>query len=94
MSPEKLMDGIVDKVYLLIGEMAVAVKHERYEDAADIRDRVNDILDKIADKLVEEKLTTMERDELRDFLSGLEHDLMVDWCEHLEIEPPKRDKDI
>ncbi len=94
MSPEKLMDGIVDKVYLLIGEMAIAVKNERYEDAAGIRDRVDDILEKVAEKLVDDKLTTMDYEELIDFLNGLKWELTADWCQHLGMEPPKRDKDI
>jgi aspartyl/asparaginyl-tRNA synthetase len=91
MSPEKLMDGIIDKVYLLVGEMVIAVKHERYEDAADIRDRVNDILEKVAEKLIEDRLTTMEYEELIDFLNGLKWELTVDWCDNLGIEHPQRD---
>lgn len=90
MDAEKLMDAIIEEVYLLAGELAASIKSEEYEKSALYRDGIEAKLDLAADKLVDNDLTTMSREHLRFYLGELSHGFLVDWCEVMDIEAPER----
>lgn len=90
MDAEKLMDGIIEEVYMLAGELAASVKAEQYEKSALLRDGIEAKLDLATDKLVDNDLTTLSKEQLRFYLSELSHGLIVDWFQIMEMEPPER----
>jgi len=90
MDAEKLMDAIIEEVYLLAGELAASVKAEEYEKSALLRDGIEAKLDLVADKLVDNGLTTLTKEQLVFYLTEISHGFVVDWFEIMEMEPPER----
>lgn len=90
MDAEKLMDAIIEEVYLLAGELAASVKVEEYEKSALLRDGIEAKLDLAADKLVDNGLTTLTKEQLVFYLTELSHGFLVDWFQVMEMEPPER----
>jgi hypothetical protein len=91
MDAEKVMDGIIDEIYSLTGELAANVKAEQYEIAAILKVDIEDMLHKIADNLIEKKLTTLQREQLDFYLAEVKHSFLIDWFEVMEMEPPERE---
>lgn len=90
MDAEKLMDAIIEEVYMLAGELAASVKAEEYEKSALLRDGIEAKLELAADKLVDNGLTTLTKEQLVFYLTELSHGFLVDWFQVMEMEPPER----
>jgi hypothetical protein len=52
---------------------------------------IEDMLHKIADNLIEKKLTTLQREQLDFYLAEVKHSFLIDWFEVMEMEPPERE---
>lgn len=92
MDPERVMDGIVEEIWMMSGELAASLKAEDYEHAAELRDDITARLRSAADKLVENRLTKLTIEELDFYLAELKHSFLKDWCENMDIEAPEREE--
>lgn len=73
-----------------IGEMFLAVRGEKYERAAKIRDDIESRLEAVRSYLIVNSLTTLQPDELTEQLQMLKYQYIEMWEDMLEIDKGDR----
>ena len=94
MEPERVTSKLCNYLSEAIVEMIEAVQVERYEDAASIRDQIEDRISRVSKYIIKHKMTTLEEADVYNELVNLKWIYIRMWESVLEIEGESRINNI
>lgn len=87
---EDLLDSVIDRLYIMVGDMLIFSEKEMFESAAETNARIKNSIKELSKSLVSKKMTKLTGEEIEEFLKSTIEQFRDEWSETLEIPDERR----